>query len=111
MDQALVHLNNAMKAQNSDSDAGAIQEEFGKLFVQRRQFDRAYKAFANAIAYAPTKPVLYFQAGLALKNLKDYGEAITMFRKAVQMDPKNLDAHRQLAAVSALGLISGEASL
>ena len=110
LDQALVHLNNAMKAQNSDSDAGAIQEEFGKLFVQRRQFDRAYEAFANAIAYAPTKPVLYFQAGLALKNLKDYGEAITMFRKAVQMDPKNLDAHRQLAAVSALGRISGEAS-
>lgn len=111
LDQALVHLNSAMKIQSSGAEAGAIQEELGKVFADRRQFDRAYKAFANAIKHTPTNAPLYFHAGVALKNLKDYGEAIAMFRKAVQMDPKNLNAHRQLAAVSALGLISGEASV
>ena len=98
-----------MKIQSSSADIGAIQEELGKVFSARRQFDRAYKAFANAIKHTPEKAPLYFRAGVALKNLKDYGEAIAMFRKAVQLEPKNLDAHRQLAAVSALGLISGEA--
>ncbi len=109
LDQALVHLNGAMKLQDSSKDAGAIQEELGKVFATRRQFDRAYKAFAAAIKHVPTKASLFFHAGIALKNLKDYGEAIAMFRKAVQLDPKSVDAHRQLAAVSALGLISGEA--
>ena len=109
LDQALVHLNGAMKLQDSNETAGAIQEELGKVFAARRQFDRAYKAFAAAIKHVPTKASLYFHAGVALKNLKDYGEAIAMFRKAVQLDPKSVDAHRQLAAVSALGLISGEA--
>ncbi len=109
LDQALVHLNGAMKLQDSNEDAGAIQEELGKVFAARRQFDRAYKAFVAAIKHVPTRSSLYFHAGVALKNLKDYGEAITMFRKAVQLNPKSVDAHRQLAAVSALGLISGEA--
>ena len=109
LDQALVHLNGAMKLQDSKKNAGAIQEELGKVFAARRQFDRAYKAFAAAIKHVPTKASLYFHAGVALKNLKDYGESIAMFRKAVQLDPKSVDAHRQLAAVSALGLISGEA--
>ncbi|MDP6793681.1 MAG: tetratricopeptide repeat protein [Anaerolineales bacterium] len=111
LEQALVHLNSAMKLQSSGAEAGAIQEELGKVFADRRQFNRAYKAFANAIKNTPTNAPLYFHAGVALKNLRDYGEAIAMFRKAVQMDPKNLAAHRQLAAVSALGLINGEASV
>ncbi len=111
LDQALVHLNGAMKIHSADADVGAIQEELGQVFAARRQYDRAYKAFVNAIKHSPMKAPLYFHAGVALKNLKDYGEAIAMFRKAVQMDPNNLDAHRQLAAVSALGLISGEASV
>ena len=58
----------------------------------------------------PTNGKLYFNAGLALKQLKDYSEALLMFRKSVEIDPNNVLAHRQLAAVSALGLISGDAA-
>ena len=76
------------------------------MFEARRQYDRAYKSFSQAIECAPQQPDNYFRAGLALKGLKDYAEALTMFQKAVTLDPKHREAHRQLATVSALGLMS-----
>ncbi|MDP6585855.1 MAG: tetratricopeptide repeat protein, partial [Anaerolineales bacterium] len=60
------------------------------------------------IKLTPTNASLYFNAGLALKQLKDYSEAMLMFKISVEIDPQNVSAHRQLAAVSALGLISGD---
>ena len=81
------------------------------IFAARKQFDRAYKAYSSSIKFAPTNPTLYFNAGLALKQLKDYSEAMLMFKQSVELDPQNVSAHRQLAAVSALSLISGEVTV
>ena len=108
LDKAMLYLDNAAKLQSNDDEAGKLQEILGNLFVARKQFDRAYKAYSNSIKLVPTNGKLYFNAGLALKQLKDYSEAMLMFRKSVEIDPNNVSAHRQLAAVSALGLISGD---
>jgi len=110
LDKAMLHLDNAVKLQSDDDDSGKLQATLGNLFVARKQFDRAYKAYSISIKLAPTNANLYFKAGLALKQLKDYSEAMLMFKKSVEIDPNNVSAHRQLAAVSALGLISGDAT-
>ena len=108
LDKAMLYLDNAVKLQSDDDDSGKLQETLGNLFVARKQFDRAYKAYSNSIKLTPKNASLYFNAGLALKQLKDYSEAMLMFRKSVDIDPNNVSAHRQLAAVSALELISGD---
>tara|TARA_B100000959_G_C14967831_1_gene618514 strand:- start:964 stop:2622 length:1659 start_codon:yes stop_codon:yes gene_type:complete len=108
LDQAMIHLDNASKLQSDDQENGKLQETLGNLWVARKQFDRAYKAYSSSIKITPTNASLYFNAGLALKQLKDYSEAMLMFKKSVEIDPQNVSAHRQLAAVSALGLISGD---
>ena len=108
LDKAMIHLDNASKLQSDNQDSGKLQEILGNLFAARKQFDRAYKAYSSSIKLTPTNPDLYFNAGLALKQLKDYSEAMLMFKKSVEIDPQNVSAHRQLAAVSALSLISGE---
>ena len=104
----MIHLDNASKLQSDDQQDGKLQETLGNLWVARKQFDRAYKAYSSSIKLSPTNAGLYFNAGLALKQLKDYSEAMLMFKKSVEIDPQNVSAHRQLAAVSALGLISGD---
>ena len=110
LDKAMLYLDNAKNLQSDDDDSGKLQETLGNLFVARKQFDRAYKAYSNSIKLIPKNANLYFNAGLALKQLKDYSEAMLMFRKSVDIDPNNVSAHRQLAAVSALELISGDAT-
>ncbi len=111
LDKAMIHLDNASKLQSNNQDSGKLQETLGDLFAARKQFDRAYKAYSSSIKLAPTNPTLYFNAGLALKQLKDYSEAMLMFKQSVELDPQNVSAHRQLAAVSALSLISGEVTV
>ena len=108
LDKAMIHLDNASKLRSDDHEDGKLQETLGNLWVARKQFDRAYKAYTNSIKLTPTNASLYFNAGLALKQLKDYSEAMLMFKKSVEIDPQNVSAHRQLAAVSALGLITGD---
>jgi len=58
-----------------------------------------------AVKIAPNDYRPYYQAGLALKDSKDYLEAETMFRRAAHLAPNELNIHRQLAAVVALNLV------
>ena len=106
-DKAITNLERAQFLATAGPEQAAVLTEAGLVFEARRQYDRAYKSFTEAIECAPQQPDNYFRAGLALKGLKDYSEALTMFQKAVTLDPKHREAHRQLATVSALGLMSG----
>jgi Flp pilus assembly protein TadD len=47
----------------------------------------------------------YYQAGLALKDSKDYLAAEAMLRRAAQMAPNEVSIHRLLGAVVALNLV------
>lgn len=105
-DKAITNLERAQTLATASSQQAAVLTEAGLVFEARRQYDRAFKSFSQAIECAPQQPDNYFRAGLALKGLKDYAEALTMFQKAVTLDPKHREAHRQLATVSALGLMS-----
>ena len=105
-DKAITNLERAQTLAAASSEQAAVLTEAGLVFEARRQYDRAFKSFSQAIECAPQQPDNYFRAGLALKGLKDYAEALTMFQKAVTLDPKHREAHRQLATVSALGLMS-----
>jgi tetratricopeptide (TPR) repeat protein len=79
--------------------------ERGRVFLSRRQHGQAIAAFRQAAVAAPLSAAPHFEAGLALKDTKDYTAAEIELRKAAKLAPKDRNAQRQLAAIIALNLV------
>ncbi len=106
LDQALVHLNRVVELQQTISEGAAAHFEIGRIFEARRQLERASESYQAAIERNPDVAEYYYHTGMIFKQMRDYVNAVRMFEFAVDKDNKNLDARRQLAAVSALSLIN-----
>ncbi|MGQ0604335.1 MAG: tetratricopeptide repeat protein [Anaerolineales bacterium] len=106
LDQAIAHL---MQAKDLAPHSDDVAREIGLVFEGRKQFDRALEMYELAIQHAPRNAANHTRAGVALKQLKDYAGSVHALEKAVALDPKNLEATRQLAAVTALNIIHGQA--
>jgi tetratricopeptide (TPR) repeat protein len=85
-----------------------VAREIGLVFEGRKQYDRALEMYELAIRHAPRNAINHTRAGIALKQLKDYVGSVRALEKAVALDPNNLEATRQLAAVTALTIIHGQ---
>ena len=79
--------------------------ERGRVFLSRRQHSQAIAAFQQAAAVAPLSAAPHFEAGMALKDAKDYSAAESELRKAAKLAPKDRNMQRQLAAIIALNLV------
>ena len=66
---------------------------------------KALEHYQRAIEIAPRDPRPYKEAGLLLKESKDYVAAEAMFRQAYAIDSDDIFIQRQLATVIALALI------
>ena len=55
----------------------------------------------------PTDAEGFNLLGYSYRNIRRYDESFAAYRQALTLDPKHREAHRQLATVSALGLMSG----
>jgi tetratricopeptide (TPR) repeat protein len=102
LDQAVHHLEQAIQC-----DPGHVEAclSLGQTQQERRQYGQALEAYQRAIATAPHDSRPYLQAGLALKDGKNYLAAETMLRRAAELAPKDVSIRRQLAAVVALNLV------
>lgn len=106
LDQAIAHLLQAREiAPHNDENL----REIGLVFEQRKQFDRALEMYQLAIKAAPRNANNYARAGIALKHLKDYAASVAALERAVALDPNHLEATKQLAAVTAMNIIHGDA--
>jgi len=102
LDQALSHLMQARDLAPTDDE---VLREIGQVFDQRKQYDRALEMYKHAIEVSPKSAMNYTRAGVALRNLKSIPEAKVALERAVLLDPKNLEATKQLAVVSAMSLV------
>lgn len=100
LDQAIHYLSQG--AQVGDLDTLL---ELGRAYQERREFRLAIKAFQKAIQVAPNDHRAYYQAGVVLRDSKDYVAAEAMLRRAAQLVPNDVSVHRQLGAVVALSLV------
>jgi cytochrome c-type biogenesis protein CcmH/NrfG len=73
----------------------------------QQRWDLALEAYRAAARLNPTNSEVMYRMGVVLKNLRSYSEATDALRKAVQLNPSNLPAHKLLSAVMALGLVYG----
>lgn len=104
LDQALAELT-ALEA--DDPTDARIPIEIGLVHKARRQQDKALHAFQRAATIRPEIPTSHYEAGIILKGLKAYRQAAECFERVVELDPSDVDALHQLAAVQALELVHG----
>ncbi len=102
LDQAIHHLSEAI-AQDPRSIEPYL--ELGQTYVSRREYEEALAALEQAISIVSDDHRPYYQAGLILKECKDYLKAESMLRRAAELSPGDLSIHRQLSAVVALNLV------
>lgn len=79
--------------------------ERGRVFLARRQFAEAIEVYKQAAEIAPREMKPHWEAGLALKDAKDYAGAENELRKAAHLAPTDPHLQRQLAAVIALNMV------
>ncbi|HBA92656.1 MAG TPA: hypothetical protein DCZ08_13240 [Anaerolineaceae bacterium] len=62
-------------------------------------------AYQQAMRTAPEDYRSFYQAGLILRDGKDYLAAETMLRRAADLAPTDVNIRRQLGAIVALNLV------
>lgn len=102
LDGAVHHLSASIQAEPGCVDAYL---ELGRAHLERRQHNQAMQVYQQAIRVAGKDYRPYYQAGLALKESKDYLQAETMLRRAAELAPDDVSIHRLLGAVVALNLV------
>ena len=91
--------------------AGLTQDQLAKNAALQKSFDAAVAAskagdhpgaiasYTEVAAGLPTCADCYYNIGLEYSAMKDYGQAETAFRKAVELRPDHADAYNGLANV------------
>lgn len=102
LDQAVHQLTESLKL---SPNLLIAQLEIGETFSKRKEYTKALEHYQRAIEIAPRDPRPYKEAGLLLKESKDYVAAEAMFRQAYAIDSDDIFIQRQLATVIALALI------
>jgi tetratricopeptide (TPR) repeat protein len=102
LDQAIHHLSEAVARAPANLEAYL---ELGRAYQERREFRQALKVYQRAMSVANGDYRPYYQAGLVLKDNKDYVAAEAMLRRAAQLAPAEVSVHRLLGAVVALNLV------
>jgi Tfp pilus assembly protein PilF len=69
------------------------------LLIAKRDLDNAKNVIENGINLCPWHAELYNAYGIYFTELKKYREAATMFKKAIELNPKDTEYKKNLAIV------------
>jgi|SRR5579872_2368331 len=84
------------------SDPKALAQrrvEQGNKFFAKAKYKEAGIMYRKAIASSPLSGEAYYRLGLTDLKIGGLGEAVQMFRRAVELQPDNTDAAVQLASI------------
>ena len=79
--------------------------EIGQVYLGEQNLSDAINAFKEAINRNPNDYRAYYQAGLIMKEIKDYQGSEKMLNIAAKLAPKDASIRRQLAGVMALNFV------
>jgi tetratricopeptide (TPR) repeat protein len=78
-----------------DDDLGNIEDKYQEHFFEAlkqkgiENYDRSIKAFLKCIELDDSKPIVYFELGKNYVQLKNFGAAEEMLKKAISKEPNN----------------------
>ncbi|UCH83394.1 MAG: protein kinase [Candidatus Latescibacterota bacterium] len=81
----------------ADSSIVGGYNDLGVLLVEQKRFDEAAVVIDRGLAVAPNESYLLKNRGRVALGLGDGDEAAAFWQRAVEIDPRNTDAHRLLA--------------
>jgi tetratricopeptide (TPR) repeat protein len=102
LDQAIQHFSEAIRLAPDDL---ATYLNLGQAYQNRRENSMALKTYRQAIDNGIKDVRAFVQAGILMRDGKDFQGAETMFRRAAEMMPDDLSIKKQLAAVVTLNLV------
>ncbi len=102
LDQAIHYLSQTIQYDPQNLEAYL---QLGNTYQKRRQHAKALIVYQQAISVAEKDHRPYYQAGIVLKESKDYLGAESMLRRAAKLAPDDVSIHRMLGAVVALNLV------
>lgn len=91
-DEALRHYQEANRIQPDDP---VVHRMMGLLYKKQKLFDLALREFEKAAQLAPNATT-YYQLGTILDLKKESNKAIQAYRKAIERDPKMVEAYINL---------------
>jgi Flp pilus assembly protein TadD len=102
IDQAIEHLVEAIRLEPVKVEPYL---ELAQAYEDRRQYEQAIRTYQQATLACPQDHRPYFQAGMLLKNGKDFSAAEVMFRHAAELAPNDINIRSQLTALMALNFV------
>jgi tetratricopeptide (TPR) repeat protein len=102
LDQAIQHFSEAIRLA---PDELTTYLDLGQAYLNRRENGMALKIYRQAIDKGIKDAQAYVQAGILMRDGKDFQGAENMFRKAAEILPEDLSIKKQLAAVVTLNLV------
>ena len=79
--------------------------ELADIYKAKNETAKALEVYKQAINSNPENHLGYFQAGLLLRETRDFQESEIMLKQAAKLVPDDINIHRQLGAVIALNLV------
>jgi tetratricopeptide (TPR) repeat protein len=80
------------KVKSDDMNAEAYTK-WSKIYVEKKEFTKAYELLDKAVAMAPEDENVQFEYGKALFNEKKYSDALLKFNKAIELGIVNVAAY------------------
>ena len=102
LDKAVNHLNLSLQQDNCNSDALLL---LANVYLKRRETRKALEIYQKGIQYCEDDYRFYYESGHLLRDMKLYGDAEFMLRKASELVPHRYDIRNQLAGVKALNIV------
>jgi tetratricopeptide (TPR) repeat protein len=79
-----------------------MQVYLAEIYAYQKKTDKAVALFRKGIPGSAPDPGIFYWYAEALKDAGNLTEAESNSRRAVQLDPKSIDAHKLLAEILTL---------
>ncbi len=104
VDEAIVAVKEAREMNPKDLNLLLTEAD---LYIKLDRMDKFGELMREAIELDPNNPTLFFNLGVVNQNENKTAEAITYYKKAVELKPDYADAYMNLAA----SILSGEQAI
>jgi rhomboid protease GluP len=98
-DEAVVEYERGLQIKPDDS---YMQVSLAEIYAYQKKTGKALALFRKGIPGSAPDPGIFYWYAEALKDAGDLTEAESNSRRAVQLDPKGIDAHKLLAEILTL---------
>lgn len=79
------------------SEISSLYSLWAMHLFKQDNIDESFKLFSTSLQYDNQNPEIYYQIGNANLMIKNYNEAMSQFKKAIDLQPKNALYHWALA--------------